>query len=92
MSPDRSSSPGGTLKKSKKEELTGLCCLVKKKDRLKAPQTIAYLQEFLDCCERLKDPTDDVVKIFEKIEAWKKSYGDLDQQEKMIREKLSNSE
>jgi len=91
----RASSPGspGTTKKSKKkEDLTGLSSLVKKKDRLKAPQAIAYLQEFLDCCERLEDPTDDVVKIFEKIEAWKKSYGDLDQQEKMIRDKLSNSE
>jgi hypothetical protein len=59
---------------------------------LKAAQSIAYLEEFLECADRLKDPTDDVVQIFNKIEEWKKSFGNLDEQEKMMREKLSNRE
>jgi hypothetical protein len=51
---------------------------VKKKDRLKPDKTIEYLKEFLECAERLKDPLDDVEKIFDKIQAWKKSAGNLD--------------
>jgi cob(I)alamin adenosyltransferase len=49
--------------------------MVKKKDRLKAAQTIDYLTEFLGCAERLGKPLDDVKKIFDKIQKWKKSGG-----------------
>ena len=52
--------------------------LVKKKDKLKAADVIGYLTQFVECANRLKDPLDDIEKIFGKIQDWKKSYGDLD--------------
>jgi hypothetical protein len=41
--------------------------------------------------DKLKDPLNDIETIFKKIEAWKDSYGNLDQQEKMIAQKFDNS-
>ena len=57
---------GGT-KKGKADPVTGLASLVKKKDRMKPAQTIAYLTEFLEVAERLGKPLDDVETIFNKI-------------------------
>jgi len=66
--------------------------LIKKKDRLKAADLIAYLTEFLQAGQRIKDPNECIKVIFDKIQNWKAAYGDLDQQEKMIRDKFSNAE
>ena len=68
----------GDTKKGKTDPITGLASLVKKKDRLKAAQTIEYLKEFLEVAERLGKPLDDVEAIFDKIQKWKQGYGDSD--------------
>jgi hypothetical protein len=39
----------------------------------------------------VKDPTDDIKRIFEKILAWKKGFGNLDEQEKAVSKALRNS-
>ena len=53
-------------------------------DRLNAKQSINYMKELLEVEKRVEDPHDDIEKIFDKITAWKKKAGDLDQQEKMV--------
>jgi hypothetical protein len=45
--------------------------LVAKKDRLAAEHVHAYLKYLLDAAARLKDPKDDILKIFDKITNWK---------------------
>ena len=50
------------------------------------------MKELLACEYRVEDPTDDISKIFDKILAWKKKAGDLDQQEKMVAKMLKPKE
>jgi len=64
---------------------------VKKKDRLRADEVIEYFKMLVKTADKLKDPLNDIETIFKKIEAWKDSYGNLDQQEKMIAQKFDNS-
>jgi len=88
-------SPAKDKKQTKKEKeiaAMGLSSLVKKKDRLKAQQVLDYLTMLVTTADRLKDPLDDIQEIFKKIEAWKDSYGNLDQQEKMIARVFSNKD
>lgn len=49
------------------------------------------MKELLACNDRVEDPTDDIKRIFDKITAWKKKSGDLDQQEKMVAKVLKPS-
>jgi hypothetical protein len=82
-----SSGYGPSPKKSpskKGPQIHSLVDLVKKKDRLTCEQVVGYLQDFLATQARLQDPLDDIESIFNKIQDWKKSFGDLDKQEKMI--------
>jgi hypothetical protein len=65
--------------------------LVKKKDRLNSTHVVAYLERLVETADRLKDPLGEIEGIFKKIEAWKDSYGDLEKQEDMIRERFNNS-
>ena len=93
-SPLRSQSPrkSATTKRQREEQKQeGLCCLVKKKDRLRADEVIEYFKMLVKTADKLKDPLNDIETIFKKIEAWKDSYGNLDQQEKMIAQKFDNS-
>jgi hypothetical protein len=78
-------------KKSRKAEVQNLCNLVNKQDRLTAAQVVGYLQQLLLVQREVQDPQDDIMKIFDKILTWKKSYGDLDKQEKMVAHVLKNS-
>ena len=64
---------------------------MKKKDRLRADEVIEYFKMLVKTADKLKDPLNDIETIFKKIEAWKDSYGNLDQQEKMIAQKFDNS-
>jgi len=65
--------------------------LVAKKDRLNSQHVVAYLKLLLDTHQRVQDPLDDIETIFNKILVWKRSFGDLDKQEKAVRAKLANS-
>lgn len=58
-------------KKKKKPEVQNMISLVAKKDRLAAEHVHAYLKYLLDAAARLKDPKDDILKIFDKITNWK---------------------
>lgn len=42
--------------------------------------------------ERIEDPTDDIQKITDKITTWKQKAGNLDDQEKMVSEKMKPKE
>ena len=53
--------------------------LVKKKDRLTHEEVFAYLVDLLDAEKRVADPLDDIEAIFDKIQAWKQKFGDLEQ-------------
>ena len=79
-------------KKASKKKAPSLSSLVRKRDRIKSAELIEYLELFLQTCANLKDFRKVVGEITDKIMNWKKSYGDLDQQEKMIREKFSNAQ
>jgi len=61
---------------------------INSQDRLNAKQSINYMKELLEVEKRVEDPNDDIEKIFDKITAWKKKAGDLDQQEKMVAKML----
>lgn len=65
--------------------------LVAKKDRLNSTHVIAYLKLLLDAHRRVQDPLDDIQRIFNKILAWKKQFGNLDEQEKAVQSALRNS-
>jgi hypothetical protein len=67
-----------------KPETLNLVDTVNPEDRLNAKQSITYMKELLEVEKRVDDPHDDIEAIFDKITAWKKKAGDLDQQEKMV--------
>ena len=57
------------------------------------PETLAaYLQEFLRSVQKVGNPKDEILSIFDKITEWKRQAGNLDDQEKMVARKLKNSE
>ena len=57
------------------------------------PESLAaYLQEFLRCVQKVGNPKDEILGIFDKITEWKRQAGNLDDQEKMVARKLKNSE
>ena len=68
-----------------------ICCLVNHKDRPSPQQVIEYLKKLRITANTVKDPEDDIKVIFDKILAWKKKFGDLDQQEKAVSKALRNS-
>lgn len=84
------STPFKSGKKKKEAPPTNLLALVKKKDRLKAAHVIDYLEQLVECAQRVADPLDDIERIFTKIQKWKQSFGDLDQQEKAVAAYLKN--
>jgi len=53
--------------------------LIRDEYKLDPYHVIEYLKDFLDCVHRIKDPRDDIERIFEKIHRWKQAFGDLDQ-------------
>jgi len=68
-----------------------LCCLVNQKDRLSSQEIIAYLKQLVQYADKIKDPVDDIQRIFNKILKWKQQFGDLDMQEKGVSRALRNS-
>ena len=77
---------------SKKKAPPSLSGLVRKRDRVKPDELVEFLQSMLQTANRVKNIQKIVGQITEKILKWKQSYGDLDVQEKMVRDRLSNSE
>jgi len=65
---------------------------VRPQDRCTSKEIVKYLQELVDCENRVQEPIDEIQAIFEKIHAWKAKAGDLDQQEKMVAVKLKPKE
>jgi len=65
-------------KAKKPAQVKNLIDLVKKRDRVAPEEVIKYLQELLQCQKRLADPLDDIEEIFNKIQAWKQGFGNLD--------------
>jgi len=70
--------------KVKKVEVQNLLTMVHKHDRLKSQHSIAYMKLLLDTYDRIGEPLDEIEVIFDKILKWKKSFGNLDQQEKAV--------
>ena len=68
-----------------------LVSLVKPQDTLDHTQVIQYLKELLDVQRSIRDPAAAIESIFNKILAWKRIAGNLDDQEKMVAEKLKQS-
>lgn len=56
--------------------------------RLTHEDVVAYLKQLIAAEGRVKQPTDDIKAIFDKIQRWKQKAGDLDQQEKMVTKKM----
>ena len=56
------------------------------------PLLAGELQEFLRCVQKVGNPKDEILGIFDKITEWKRQAGNLDDQEKMVARKLKNSE
>jgi hypothetical protein len=82
----------GTASKATLPKVTEnpLCCLVNQRDRLKSKDVIAYLKKLIETASIIQNPVDDIEKIFNKILAWKRRFGDLDAQEKAVSKALRN--
>ena len=89
----RKSNKSSARKTAKKPApIRNLCDLVKKSDRMNHELVIDYLQSLIQCQQRLQDPLDDIETIFNKIQAWKQKFGDLDQQEKGVTKALRQTD
>ena len=66
--------------------------LVKKKDRYTHQDIISELNHVIQTANEVKDAEKEIRAIFEKIRKWKDSFGDLEQQETLIKNKFSNKD
>ena len=73
---------------AKPVEPQNLCSLVAPGDKLQSKEVIMYMQKLLVVAKAVSDPQDDIEAIFNKIQAWKEKFGDLDQQEKAVAKAL----
>ena len=62
--------------------------LVNAQDKLTPDQVVGYLNSLVQAAKKIGDPLDDIEKIFNKIQDWKQSFGNLDEQEKEVVKKL----
>ena len=53
-------------------------------DKISADQVLEHLKKLQEVSGRVKNPLDDIEKIFTKIEAWTKTFGEQEQQEKEV--------
>ena len=54
--------------------------LVHKKDRLTYLEVVAYLIDLKEADVRVTDPLKNIEEIFDKIQAWKETFGDQEKQ------------
>jgi hypothetical protein len=73
-----------------KQEPLSLVSLVHLKDQLSSSQVIEYLKHLVTTQAKVNGICDDIGTIFDKIQKWKQSFGDLDQQEKAVSKALNN--
>lgn len=78
-------------KASAPEPIKELRFLVKEADRLKSADVVQYLQALLKAAKVVQDPKDDIGAIFDKINTWKKKFGNLDEQEKAVSKKMKTA-
>ena len=69
-------------------EQKGMIGLVNPKDKLTPDQIVDSLNSLVIASKKIGDPLDDIEVIFNKIQAWKQSFGNLDEQEKEMVKKL----
>ena len=62
--------------------------LVNPQDKLTPDEVVGYLNSLLAAANKIGDPLDDIEVIFNKIQAWKQTFGNLDEQEKEMVKKL----
>lgn len=79
-------SPG--VKKAPSENPAGLISLVRPEDKLTSKQVIAFLNGLIQTKDKVDDPLDDIETIFKKIQTWKETMGDLEEQETGVAEAL----
>ena len=91
-SPVRSPSPvkAAPLPGPKQEPLS-LVSLVNLKDQMTSDQVIEYFKKLVDFQSQIGGICDDIGAVFDKIQAWKKKFGNLDEQEKAVSQALKNS-
>ena len=53
-------------------------------------ELIDFLNKIIEAETRIGEPQDDIGVIFDKIQLWKESFGDLDKQEKAVSKSLKS--
>jgi len=66
--------------------------LVKPEHRINSEQLFEHIDKLLKIEDKVKDPTDEIKSIFEKITAWKKKYGNQDNMDEWVGQKLKNKQ
>ena len=66
--------------------------LVKPEHRINSEQLVEHLNKLLRIENRVEEPTDEIKSIFEKITAWKKKYGNQDNMDEWVGQKLKNKQ
>jgi len=62
--------------------------LIQPEDKLSPQQVYEYLKSVKGIAEKIKNPLDDIELIFTKIEKWRQSFGNSEEQEKAIAQAL----
>ena len=65
--------------------------MINPEHKMELKETVEYLRALIKCRDRLQDPRDDIESIFDKILKWKKTLGDLEEQETIVARKFRNT-